>query len=54
MSRIGRMPIDVPNGVNPGDGVHVGSNPAARDKANAKVRAFLLERLRGVDDSKQH
>ena len=46
--------LDVPNGVNPGHGVHVGSNPAARDKANAKVRAFLLERLRGVDDSKQH
>ena len=46
--------IDVPNGVNPGQGVHVGSNSAARDKANAKVRAFLLERLRGVDDSKQH
>jgi dienelactone hydrolase len=45
---------DVPNGVNPGQGVHVGANPAAREKANAKVRAFLNDRLRGVDDSKQH
>ena len=45
---------DVPNGVNPGQGVHVGANPAAREKANAKVRAFLSERLRGADDSKAH
>jgi len=45
---------DVPNGTNPGQGVHVGANPAAREKANAKVRAFLNERLRGNDDSKQH
>ena len=45
---------DVPNGVNPGQGVHVGANPAARERANAKVRAFLNDRLRGVDDSKAH
>jgi dienelactone hydrolase len=46
---------DVPNGVTPGQGVHVGANPAAREKANAKVRAFLNERLRGADDSRlQH
>ena len=45
---------DVPNGVNPGHGVHVGANPAAREKANAKVRAFLNDCLRGADDSKQH
>jgi dienelactone hydrolase len=46
---------DVPNGVAPGQGVHVGANPAAREKANAKVRAFLNERLRGADDSRlQH
>jgi dienelactone hydrolase len=46
---------DVPNGVVPGQGVHVGANPAAREKANAKVRAFLNERLRGADDSRlQH
>ena len=36
---------DVPNGVNPGHGVHVGPNPAARDAANASVRAFLRQRL---------
>ena len=40
---------DVPNGVNPGQGVHVGANPAARERANAKVRAFLNDRLRGVE-----
>jgi dienelactone hydrolase len=45
---------DVPNGINPGQGVHVGANPAARDKAIAKVRAFLKERLRGPDDSNHH
>jgi dienelactone hydrolase len=45
---------DVPNGVNPGQGVHVGANPPAREKANAKVRAFLNDRLRGVDDSRAH
>ncbi|HEY4138638.1 MAG TPA: dienelactone hydrolase family protein, partial [Casimicrobiaceae bacterium] len=42
---------DVPNGTNPGQGVHVGANPAAREKANAKVRAFLNDRLR---DEKAH
>jgi dienelactone hydrolase len=36
---------DVPNGVHPGQGVHVGPNPAARESANASVRAFLRERL---------
>ena len=36
---------DVPNGVHQGQGVHVGPNPAARDAANASVRAFLRERL---------
>jgi len=42
--------IDVPNGAHPGQGVHVGANPAARDMANAKVRAFLNDRLRGPDE----
>jgi dienelactone hydrolase len=37
---------DVPNGVNPGKGVHVGANPEMREKANAKLRAFLDEQLR--------
>ena len=38
---------DVPNGVNPGQGVHVGANPAMREEANAKLRGFLDEQLRG-------
>jgi dienelactone hydrolase len=37
---------DVPNGVNPGQGVHVGANPEMREKANAKLRSFLGEQLR--------
>lgn len=37
---------DVPNGVNPGQGVHVGANPEMREKANAELRAFLDEQLR--------
>jgi dienelactone hydrolase len=40
---------DVPNGVHPGQGVHVGPNPEARDAANASVKAFLRERLGPVD-----
>lgn len=36
---------DVPNGVHPGEGVHVGPNAVAREAANASVRAFLRERL---------
>ena len=32
---------DVPNGVNPRQGVHVGANPAAREQANARVLAVL-------------
>ena len=34
---------DVPNGVNPGQGVHVGPDPAAREDANRRVAAFLRE-----------
>ncbi len=37
---------DVPNGVHPGEGVHVGANPEMRERANAKLRAFLDEQLR--------
>jgi dienelactone hydrolase len=40
-----QLRTDVPNGVNPGRGVHVGPNPAAREAANASVRAFLRQRL---------
>lgn len=32
---------DVPNGVNPGQGVHAGPNPAAREQAYARVREVL-------------
>ncbi len=38
-----RVRMDVPNGVNPGRGVHVGPNPQAREQANAQVRALLRE-----------
>lgn len=34
---------DVPNGVNPGQGVHVGANPAAREAANAQVLRALRD-----------
>ncbi|HVO88867.1 MAG TPA: dienelactone hydrolase family protein [Casimicrobiaceae bacterium] len=36
---------DVPNGVHPGQGVHVGAEPAAREAANADVDAFLRARM---------
>jgi len=36
---------DVPNGVTPGAGVHVGPEPAARAAANVEVDAFLRARL---------
>ena len=42
-----RLRKDVPNGVNPGQGVHVGPNPVAREKAYAQV----LEALRMAFDS---
>ena len=38
-----RLRADVPNGVNPGQGVHVGANPAARVQANARVLRVLSE-----------
>ena len=34
---------DVPNGVNPGQGVHVGPNPAARQAAYARLLAVLAK-----------
>lgn len=36
---------DVPNGVNPGQGVHVGPDPAAREDAQRRLLAFLREAL---------
>jgi dienelactone hydrolase len=38
-----RIRLDVPNGVNPGQGVHTGPNPVAREQANARVREVLAE-----------
>jgi dienelactone hydrolase len=40
-----RLRNDVPGGVNPGRGVHVGPDPKAREDANRRVDAFLIERL---------
>lgn len=36
-----RLRRDVPNGANPGQGVHAGPNPAAREQAYARVRELL-------------
>ncbi len=33
--------LDIPNGVRPGHGVHVGPNPTARELAHARVREVL-------------
>jgi dienelactone hydrolase len=40
-----RQRLEVPNGVNPGKGVTVGSNPAARSDAYGKLKQFLSERI---------
>jgi dienelactone hydrolase len=37
----GRVRLEVPNGVNPGKGVTVAPNPAARDDAYARLKVFL-------------
>ena len=39
-----RVRKDIPNGVNPGQGVHVGGNAAARNASRARVLSFLAER----------
>jgi dienelactone hydrolase len=36
-----RLRRDVPNGVNPGQGVHVGANAAARDAAEERLNSFI-------------
>ena len=41
-----RLRMDVPNGVNPGQGVHVGPNPAAREQAYARLRLLLAIALK--------
>jgi dienelactone hydrolase len=38
-----RVRKDVPNGVNPGQGVHVGGNPAAWRASRDRVVRFLAE-----------
>lgn len=40
-----RVRADVPNGVNPGAGVTTAPNPAAREDAKLRVKAFLSEHL---------
>ena len=40
-----RRRLEVPNGVNPGKGVTVAANPAARDDAYAKLKKYLHQHL---------
>ena len=40
-----RRRIEAPNGVNPGKGVTVAANPAARDDAYVKLKRYLREHL---------
>ena len=41
-----RVRSEVPNGINPGKGVTVGSNPVARELAYRRVTQFLAQHLR--------
>jgi dienelactone hydrolase len=41
-----RLRADVPNGVKPGLGVHVGADPAAREAAAKKLALFILDTWR--------
>ena len=45
---VGRVTLrrDVPNGLNPGQGVHAGANPAAREQSYARVRELLKDALK--------
>ena len=38
-----RLRTDVPNGVHPGRGVHVGPNPVTRDRAYTRLPELLLK-----------
>lgn len=38
-----RLRIDVPNGVRPGEGVHVGGDPAARSASRQRLLRFLAQ-----------
>ena len=41
-----RLRKDVSNGVNPGQGVHVGANPVAREQAYARLKVVLAKALK--------
>lgn len=41
-----RLRADVPNGVNPGQGVHTGPDPEAREDAKRRVIVFFAEHLK--------
>lgn len=41
-----RVRNDVPNGVNPGQGVHVGPNPVARELAYGRLKVVMAKALR--------
>ena len=41
-----RLRPEIPNGVNPGQGVHVGPNPVAREQAYARMLALLAHAFR--------
>ena len=41
-----RLRKDVPNGVNPGQGVHAGPNPVAREQAYARLKVLLAKALK--------
>ena len=41
-----RLRSDVPNGLNPGQGVHVGPNPVAREQAYDRLRQVLRQAFR--------
>jgi len=41
-----RLRKGVPNGVNPGQGVHVGANPVAREQAYARLKLLLAKALK--------
>ncbi len=46
-----RVRTDVPGGVNPGKGVTVGPDPAAREDANSRLKAFLRETIGAGENS---
>ena len=41
-----RLRKDVPNGINPGEGVHAGPNPVARQQAYARLTLLLAKALK--------